>query len=127
VNAPLLLPHSLEDLDKMRAVLSPHPQPLPEYVRRDILRHLQSQEWIVRRALLSMGTGQDLMDGKLATVKAPVLIVWGKEDVLTPPAVGEAIHREIPQSQLDVIEGCGHLVPVECKDRVLPEVGKFLR
>ena len=56
----------------------------------------------------------------------PVLIVWGKQDVLTPLAVGEVLHREMPQSALVIVDGCGHLAPIECHDRVLAEMQRFL-
>ncbi|HLJ26868.1 MAG TPA: alpha/beta hydrolase [Candidatus Angelobacter sp.] len=127
VNASALLPSNLKELDHMFEVLTPHPRPLPAFIGRDTLRFLNQQQWITRRALLSMGEGKDLMDGKLGSVNMPVLIVWGKQDVLTPLSVGEEIHREIPQSTLFVVDGCGHLAPTECADRVVPEMEKFVQ
>ena len=45
---------------------------------------------------------------RLRRVKAPTLVVWGKQDGLVPLAHGEAYHRAIAGSQLKVIEQCGH-------------------
>jgi hypothetical protein len=36
------------------------------------------------------------------------------------------MHRQIPQSLLYVIDGCGHLAPAVCSRRVLPEILHFL-
>jgi len=125
-NATALLPTTTAELAHMMEILNPNPPAIPSFVARDILRELVAQAWVVRRALVSMGTGKDLMDGKLQDVKMPVLIVWGKEDVLTPLSVGEAMHREMPQSILYVVNGCGHLAPTRCQDNVVPEMQKFL-
>jgi pimeloyl-ACP methyl ester carboxylesterase len=57
----------------------------------------------------------------------PVLLVWGERDAITPLSQGETMHRLIPQSQLDVAPGCGHLAPGECTDRIGPEVVTFLK
>ena len=44
----------------------------------------------------------------LATITVPTLIVCGAEDVLTPVAESEAMHRAIGGSQLGIIPGAGH-------------------
>jgi pimeloyl-ACP methyl ester carboxylesterase len=56
----------------------------------------------------------------------PVLMVWGKQDILTPPSIAEEMRREMPQSVLAVLDDCGHLAPIECRDRVLAEIERFL-
>ncbi len=48
-----------------------------------------------------------------------MLIVWGAKDELIPLSVGEKIHRSVPQSVLDIVEGCGHLAPAECARPVI--------
>ena len=54
-----------------------------------------------------------------------MLIVWGSKDVLIPLSAGEAIHERVPQSVLNVIEGCGHIAPSECAGPVAEEYGGF--
>jgi pimeloyl-ACP methyl ester carboxylesterase len=88
---------------------------------------LADQDWVVARALRSMEAGNDLMDGKMATVRAPVLLVWGKQDVLTPPSIGEQMQLEMPQSVFHLVDGCGHLAPIECSNRVTRSMVRFLK
>ncbi len=126
VNASALRPKTEAELAHMMEVLTPHPRHIPGFYVRQILRDLAAQDWIVDRALKSMMTGNDLMDGKMDTVKMPVLIVWGKEDVLTPPFIGEQMHAAMPQSVFYLADGCGHLAPVECSGRVGSSMVKFL-
>jgi pimeloyl-ACP methyl ester carboxylesterase len=111
----------------MFAVLSPNPKPVPSFVARDILRNFAANDWIVGRALQSMGTGKDLMDNKMQSVTMPVLIIWGKEDILTPPSIGERMRSAMPQSLLYVYDGTGHLAPTDRSEQVSKTVVTFLK
>jgi pimeloyl-ACP methyl ester carboxylesterase len=73
-----------------------------------------------------MLTGRDTTDHLLPGLKMPVLIVWGEVDRITPLSEGETIHQLIPQSQLTVIPGCGHLAPNECASQIGPVMVNFL-
>lgn len=53
----------------------------------------------------------------LGAIEVPTLVVVGAQDVLTPPADARAIHDGIAGSVLEVIEGCGHLPPMEVPGR----------
>ncbi|HNP73583.1 MAG TPA: alpha/beta fold hydrolase [Kouleothrix sp.] len=45
---------------------------------------------------------------KLAAIRAPALIVWGRYDPMIPLAVGRALARELPHARLAVIDAAGH-------------------
>jgi len=122
----LFSPHTLADIQELEKLLTPHPGRIPAFILRDFLRQLRAEDWVIERTVASMITGRELMDGKLATVTMPVLMVWGKQDVVTPLSIGEAMHRQMPQSVLAVLDGCGHVAPIECHDRVLTEMQRFL-
>jgi pimeloyl-ACP methyl ester carboxylesterase len=68
-----------------------------------------------------------MLDGKLAAVKQPTLIVWGREDGLTPLArEGEKFKKELPSAQFIVFDGCGHVPQVEKAAEFNAAVLKFL-
>jgi pimeloyl-ACP methyl ester carboxylesterase len=46
--------------------------------------------------------------GDLHRVGAPTLLIWGGRDPLIPPAIGDVMRAEIPDSHLLVIEEAGH-------------------
>ena len=48
-----------------------------------------------------------------ATIQAPTLLVWGKEDSITPAFVGERFHELIPNSKLVLLDRCGHAPMME--------------
>ncbi len=49
----------------------------------------------------------------LGGITAPTLLVWGKEDQVTPAFVGEKFHELIPHSSLVMIDRCGHAPMME--------------
>jgi pimeloyl-ACP methyl ester carboxylesterase len=123
----LFTPSTLAQLDQLKALLSPQPQPIPAFIARDVLRNIRLDGWVVQRALATMLTGQDAIDNDLPQLKMPVLLVWGSLDLITPLGRGETMHRLIPQSELDVFPGCGHMAPIECSAAVGPKVVAFAR
>lgn len=69
---------------------------------------------------------EDVLDNKLAGIEQPTLIIWGREDGITPVALGERFKREISGSELLVIEQCGHFANVEQADQFNAAVMEFL-
>lgn len=49
----------------------------------------------------------------LNQIKIPTLLIWGKNDTVTPPFVAEEFHKLIPHSQLYFIDKCGHAPMME--------------
>jgi len=60
-----------------------------------------------------------------ARLDVPTLILCGSRDKLTPPALSERLCGLIPRSRLRIIEGAGHMLPLECPDRVNQEILEF--
>jgi pimeloyl-ACP methyl ester carboxylesterase len=123
----LFTPTTPAELNQLDALLMPNPPPVPGFVARDILCHSRKNAWVIHRALDSMSTGEDATDNILPQLKMPVLIVWGDADRILPLALGETMHRLVPQSELDVIPGCGHLAPVQCSAQIGPKVVEFVK
>jgi pimeloyl-ACP methyl ester carboxylesterase len=126
INRFALRPKTPAELARLMGILSPKPRAIPGFIARDMLRVMNGQDWMVGRALDSMSTGKDLPDGKLAGVTMPVLILWGRQDALTPLAVGEEMRQQLPQAILFVAQGRGHLAPIECQDQLVPAMLEFL-
>ncbi len=123
----LFIPQTAEQLNQLEALLMPHPTHIPGFVARDILRQSREHAWVIRRALDTMLTGNDTTDHLLPEFKMPVLILWGVEDRITPLALGQKMHQLIPQSELDVFNGCGHLAPEQCTSTMGPRLVEFLK
>jgi pimeloyl-ACP methyl ester carboxylesterase len=63
---------------------------------------------------------------KLYQIKAPTLLVWGKQDTITPPFVAEKFHDLIENSQLFFLDQCGHAPMMEKPDDFNNILEKFL-
>ena len=62
----------------------------------------------------------------LPTVEVPTLLLYGAEDARSPLPVAEALHREIPGSELVVLPDVGHVSNLEAPDRFNAVVRGFL-
>jgi len=122
----LFTPETREQAAALAHLVSSRSRPMPGFVADDLVRTLQRDSWIIKRALISMKSNVDIMDQNFSSLKMPLLLVWGKDDLLTPLSVGERMHEAAPQSVLEVYDGCGHIALLDCSDRVGPNVVKFL-
>lgn len=64
-------------------------------------------------------------DSLMNQVVADTLIIVGRSDCITPPAVSERIHVGIPHSQIRVLEKFGHFPWIEVPQDFFPEVTRF--
>lgn len=64
---------------------------------------------------------------KLDTVTAPTLLVWGKQDTITPPFVGEQFSELIADSELHIIDRCAHAPMMERPLEFNRIMGNFLQ
>lgn len=63
---------------------------------------------------------------RLNEINVPVLIMVGKEDVLTPPAAAAFMQEKIKNSSMHIIEHAGHLSPMENPYKFNYELKKFV-
>jgi pimeloyl-ACP methyl ester carboxylesterase len=123
----LFTPSDVIGVTKLIGMLTPKPQPLPGFVAEAALRKLEANAWVIRRSMTAMTNGRDLLDFRLYKISQPMLIMWGAQDELIPVSVGESIHKSVPQSVLNIVEGCGHLAPEECPRPVIAGTVEFLK
>jgi pimeloyl-ACP methyl ester carboxylesterase len=65
-------------------------------------------------------------DGREFQVKAPTLILGGADDLMTPPALSQALGAQIPGSRVTVLPACGHWMMLEQPDAFFAELDPFL-
>lgn len=49
----------------------------------------------------------------ISEINAPSLLIWGRNDKVTPAFVGEKFHELLPNSRLEFIDKCGHAPMME--------------
>lgn len=62
----------------------------------------------------------------LPTIECPTLVVAGSDDVITPPDITRRMADAIPNASMRLIEGAGHLPPIEKPDEFNQVVREFL-
>jgi 2-hydroxy-6-oxonona-2,4-dienedioate hydrolase len=67
------------------------------------------------------------LEDQLGKIQAPTLLIWGKQDVVTPPFVGEKFKELIPNAELHFIDKCGHAPMMERPDEFNVILAAFLK
>jgi sigma-B regulation protein RsbQ len=62
----------------------------------------------------------------LADVKVPSLILQCSEDVIAPQAVGEYVHRNLPNSELVLLSATGHCPNLSAPEETIAAIRAFL-
>jgi pimeloyl-ACP methyl ester carboxylesterase len=120
------LPATPEEFTGFMAMLTPRHYYVPYPVQRDFLNQVAERAWITRRIFESFLTYQDVLDGKLQGIKAPVLVIWGKQEKLIPLSVAEQMTQQLPNGSLLMCSDSGHLAVYECWNKLEPDVKSFL-
>jgi len=66
------------------------------------------------------------MVARYPTVAAPVLLLWGDDDQVTPVRFGRRLASELPDARLVVFPACGHMPMVEARNAMTRELLAFL-
>jgi 2-hydroxy-6-oxonona-2,4-dienedioate hydrolase len=89
----------------------------PDMASKDLVDSLfetvNNNEKAMRVVAVARSAIRDNVENKLHDIKVPTLLVWGKQDRITPPFVGEDFHKGIVDSQLNFINCCGHAPMME--------------
>jgi 3-oxoadipate enol-lactonase len=63
---------------------------------------------------------------ELAALDVPVQLIFGSDDQLTPPSIGEEMLDLLPNARLAVLDGAGHLSNLEAPDAFNEVLQSFL-
>lgn len=94
----------------MRSYVAPshlHDHALLDYIRTMTAR--VGAQAFARQSLLARPDGSDV----LRAWRGPLLVLWGAQDAITPPALHHEMLALAPQGQAVEVPDCGHLSPLE--------------
>jgi pimeloyl-ACP methyl ester carboxylesterase len=63
---------------------------------------------------------------RLPLIKMPTLVVWGRQDKINAPELGEQIQAGLPHSRLVWIDDCGHSVQAEHPAELSAAIREFV-
>lgn len=68
---------------------------------------------VIKIIALAKSAIRNNLGEELNNIKQPTLLIWGKDDTITPPFVGKEFNKLIPNSELHFIDKCGHAPMME--------------
>ncbi len=82
---------------------------------------------VIKIIALAKSAIRNNLGEELGQIKVPTLLIWGKNDKVTPPFVAEEFHKLIPNSELAFIDKCGHAPMMEVPHEFNDILEKFLK
>jgi pimeloyl-ACP methyl ester carboxylesterase len=104
-----------------------HPDALTELINYRLTNPVPPEAYQSQLAIgLGLLSPEAAFDGKLRSVTAPTLILFGAEDRVVPPANANLLAGQIPDSQVVILPDVGHMFPIEAPAESARVVLEFL-
>ena len=118
-----------EDKDFIRkkvAVTFFDPRHATDELVEECFETINDKAKLIRILSLAKSAIRHNMAKELPNLKMPVLLIWGKQDTITPPHVADEFHSLIPHSELHWIDECGHAAMMEQPEQFNTILDKWL-
>lgn len=92
----------------------------------DIFETVNNRNKAIRIVATAKSAVRHNLGDKLHAIKAPTLLIWGEDDKVTPPFVGEKFNELIENSELHWVAKCGHAPMMEHPDQFNEILENFL-
>jgi 2-hydroxy-6-oxonona-2,4-dienedioate hydrolase len=81
---------------------------------------------VIKIIALAKSAIRNNLGEELNQIKQPTLLIWGNNDVVTPPFVAREFNKMIPNSELYFVDKCGHAPMMEVPAEFNEILAKFL-
>lgn len=82
---------------------------------------------VIKIIALAKSAIRNNLGEELNNIKQPTLLIWGNNDIVTPPFVAREFQRLIPNSELHLVDNCGHAPMMEVPQEFNSILHKFLK
>ena len=79
----------------------------------EVFETVNNREKLVRTLAIAKSAIRHNMSEELPNIKTPTLLIWGENDLVTPPEVATEFKSLLPNSNLKWIKKCGHAPMME--------------
>jgi len=93
----------------------------------EVLTILSSTRNKLRLIKLARALRQYNMHEILPMIKCPTLLVWGRQDTITPVKAGEMFAKRMPDARIHILDRCGHAPNIEQPEAFNLLAEQFLR
>ena len=102
-----------EFLRKKIAVTFYDPELATDELVDEVYEMVNDRGKLIRILAIAKSAIRHNMAKDLSQFEMPSCLIWGKNDVVTPPEVAEEFNQLLPQSELFWIDKCGHAAMME--------------
>lgn len=82
---------------------------------------------VIKIIALAKSAIRNNLGEELNKIKIPTCLIWGNNDTITPPFVGEEFHKLMTNSELHFIDKCGHAPMMEVPETFNEILEVFLK
>lgn len=79
----------------------------------EVYNTVNDRSKVVKTLAIAKSAIRHNMAKDLPNITMPACIIWGEDDIVTPPSVGEDFHKLLPNSTLYWLSECGHAAMME--------------
>ncbi len=109
---PGLRPSRAWIADRVREVFF-DPACVSEDLIDEVASILHNRACLQRLVRLFLSAREDNIAPNLLHVQCPTLLIWGRDDIVTPLEAGRQFHALLSDSELHILERCGHAPMIE--------------
>jgi len=121
-----LLVRTPGEFDALLRVVMQHVPWLPHSLRHELARRAVADFALHTRIFREFTRESPTLEDRYAAIRAPTLIVWGREDQMLSPAAAAVMAALIPRSELILLPDTGHLPMLERPRAVAADYLRFL-
>lgn len=93
----------------------------------EVFEIVNNREKVLRLIYMAKSAIRNNLREKIPSMTLPVCLIWGRQDTITPPFVGEEFHKLLPNSELHIMEHCGHAPMMEKPQEFNAILERFLK
>jgi pimeloyl-ACP methyl ester carboxylesterase len=88
-------------------------------------KELSQRSHALAMVRLSKSARRNHLGDLIHKITAPTLLIWGRQDIVTPPEAANEFKAKIRSSRLEWFELCGHAPMIECPDAFARALSEF--
>lgn len=92
----------------------------------EVFETVNDRHRVIRILAIAKSAIRHNIGKELYKITIPVCLIWGNNDKITPPDVGAEFHKLLPNSELNLIDKCGHAPMMEQPEEFNRYLSKFL-
>lgn len=99
---------------------------IDDVILDEVMEVVNSPSKLLNLLAITRDTHKYNMEQYLPNIKQDVLLVWGRNDEITPPKVARQFEQHLPNARLRWIDKCGHAPMMEHPDTFAIYLKEFL-